>query len=422
MKKTTAIMLLLTLGISLVFATGAKEVTARPEVVKLQVWYAISGASGEQFLALAKAFDASRPDIELELTYSGSYADTATKVSAALLSGDEPDAAIMAAGQLYTGGRGDFSMEDLVKDADFNVNDIFKGMLEYGMFEGRVAAVPYGISSQVLYYNKDITDAAGLDLEKSPPTTWAQFFTVAKTAMERGNVQRSPDFFGFDTSDGVWLFKSMLGQNGNEVVRKVGDRVRPVFQETSGVEVGTFWKSLVDANVMPAGQHNNAEKKFLAGNLAFIAASSNRVARWKDNTNFALGAIVMPGFKNRSIALGGNVGVILTSDQYKRDASWQLLKYLLDEENHTEFALSTGYLPVRKSAQTGAVVREALASNPLYKVAFDQLENAWAYYHFQEMGTMDAFFWYALDEIEKGVSSVEVALAKAAASLEKEIE
>jgi len=63
-----------------------------------------------------------------------------------------------------------------------------------------------------------------------------------------------------------------------------------------------------------------------------------------------------------------------------------------------------------------------LASNPLYKVAFDQLDNAWAYYHFQEMGTMDSFFWYALDEIEKGVSSVEVALAKAAASLEKEIE
>ena len=422
MKKATTIVLLLTLGISLVFATGAKEVSTRPEVVKLQVWYAISGASGEQFLALAKAFDASRSDIELELTYSGSYADTATKVSAALLSGDEPDAAIMAAGQLYTGGRGDFSMENLVKDPDFNVDDIFKGMLEYGMYEGRIAAVPYGISSQVLYYNKDITDKAGLDLEKNPPTTWAQFFTMAQTAMEKGNVNNSPDFYGFDTSDGVWLFKSMLGQNGNEVVRKVGDRVQPAFQEASGIEVGRFWKSLVDSNVMPAAQHTNAEKKFLAGNLAFIAASSNRVARWQGTTNFSLGAIVMPGFKNRSIALGGNVAVILTGDQYKREASWELLKYLLEEENHTAFALSTGYLPVRKSAQNGAVVKEALASNPLYKVAFDQLDNAWAYYHFQEMGTMDSFFWYALDEIEKGVSSVEVALAKAAASLEKEIE
>lgn len=422
MKKATVFVLMLALSLSLVFAQGSKETVIRPEVVKLQVWYAISGASGEQFLALAKAFDAARTDIELELTYSGSYADTATKVSAALLSGDAPDAAIMAAGQLYTGGRGDYSMEDLVKDPAFNVNDIFKGMLEYGMFEGRVAAVPYGISSQVLYYNKDITDKAGLDLEKNPPATWAQFYQLAKTAMEKGNVNNSADFYGFDTSDGVWLFKSMLGQNGNDVVRKVNDRVQPAFQEASGVEVGTFWKSMIDANLMPAGQHNNAEKKFLAGNLAFIAASSNRVSRWQGNTSFKLGAIMMPGFKNRSIALGGNVGVILTEDTFKREASWELLKYLLDEKNHTAFALGTGYLPVRKSAQNSVVVKEALAANPLYKVAFDQLENAWAYYHFSEMGTLDSFFWYALDEIEKNVSSVEVALKKAADSLVKEIE
>lgn len=422
MKKTTVCVLMLVLVMAFGFAQGSKETTARPEVVKLQVWYAISGDSGEQFLTLAKAFDAARPDIQLELTYSGSYADTATKVSAALLSGNAPDVAIMAAGQLYTGGRNDYSMENLVQDADFNFTDIFKGMLEYGMFEGRVAAVPYGISSQVLYYNKDITDKAGLDLEKNPPATWAEFFQVAKTALQKGNINNSADFYGFDTSDGVWLFKSMLGQNGNAVVRKTGNKVGPVFQEPSGVEVATFWKSLVDSKLMPAGQHNNAEKKFLGGNLAFIAASSNRVARWQGNTGFKLGAIMMPGFKNRSIALGGNVGVILTENSFKRDASWEFLKYLLEEKNHTSFALSTGYLPVRKSAQNSQVVKEALAANPLYKIAFDQLENAWAYYHFSEMGTMDSFFWYALDEIEKNVLTPQAALDKAAASLVKEIE
>ncbi|NBK23599.1 MAG: extracellular solute-binding protein, partial [Spirochaetia bacterium] len=155
MKKVTVLVLMLALVMALGFAQAAKETAIRPDVVKLQVWYAIGGASGEQFLALAKAFDAARPDIELELTYSGSYADTATKVSASLLSGNAPDAALMAAGQLYTGGRGDYAMETLVKDPSFKVDDIFKGMLEYGMFEGRIAAVPYGISSQVLYYNKD---------------------------------------------------------------------------------------------------------------------------------------------------------------------------------------------------------------------------------------------------------------------------
>ena len=422
MKKVTVCVLMLALVMAFGFAQGSKETATRPEVVKLQVWYAIGGASGEQFLALAKAFDAARSDIELELTYSGNYADTATKVSASLLSGNAPDVALMAAGQLYTGGRGDYSMENLVQDPAFDFNDIFKGMLEYGMFEGRVAAVPYGISSQVLYYNKDIASKAGLDLEKNPPATWAEFFQVAKTAMQKGNVNNSSDFYGFDTSDGVWLFKSMLGQNGNAVVRKSGGKVGPAFQERSGVEVATFWKSLIDANLMPAGQHNNAEKKFLAGNLAFIAASSNRVARWQGNTSFKLGAIMMPGFKNRSIALGGNVGVILTDETFKKEASWDLLKYLLEEKNHTSFALSTGYLPVRKSSQNSQVVKQALADNPLYKVAFDQLDNAWAYYHFAEMGTMDAFFWYALDEIEKNVLTPQAALDKAAASLVKEIE
>ncbi len=422
MKKVTVIVLVLIVVMALGFAQGAKEAPTRPEVVKLQVWYAIGGASGEQFLALAKAFDDARPDIELELTYSGNYADTATKVSAAMISGNAPDAAIMAAGQLYTGERGNFSMETFVQDPVFKVDDIFKGMLEYGMFEGRIAAVPYGISSQVLYYNKDITDKAGLDLEKIPPASWAEFFQVAKTAMEKGNINNSSDFYGFDTSDGVWLFKSMLGQNDNEVVRKSGGKVVPVFHEASGVEVANFWKSLIDAQVMPASQHNIAEKKFLAGNLAFIAASSNRVSRWKGNTSFNLGAIMMPGFKNRSIALGGNVGVILTEEKFKSEASWELLKYLLEEKNQTIFALSTGYLPVRKSALDNPVVKEAFIANPLYRIAFDQLENAWAYLHFGEMGTMDAFFWYALDELEKNVLSPQAALEKAAASLVKEIQ
>ncbi len=422
MKKVIVCVLMLTLVMALGFSKGTQETAARPEVVKLQVWYAIGGTSGETFLALAKAFDASRPDIELELTYSGNYADTATKVSASLLSGNAPDTAIMAAGQLYTGGRGNYCMENFVKDPEFKVDDIFKGMLEYGMYEGRIAAVPYGISSQVLYYNKDITDKAGLDLENNPPTTWAEFFQVAKTAMNSGNVNNSSDFYGFDTSDGVWLFKTMLGQNDNDLVRKSGDKVVPAFQEASGVEVAKFWKSLVDANLMPAGQHNNAEKKFLGGNLAFIAASSNRVSRWQGNTSFKLGAIMMPGFKNHSIALGGNVGVILTEDTFKSEASWELLKYLLDEANHTSFALSTGYLPIRKSALENPDIQEAFITNPLYKIAFDQLNNAWAYFHFSEMGTMDAFFWYALDELEKNVLTPQAALEKAAASLVKEIQ
>lgn len=422
MKRIASVTLILLAVGALLFAAGSKEsTTTRPDVVKLQVWYAMSGASGETFLAQAQAFDAARPDIELELTYSGSYADTATKVSAALLSGNAPDVAVMGAGQLYTGGRGNFAMEELVKDPDFNVADIYPGMMEYGMYEGRVAAIPYGISTQVLYYNKDILDKAGIDIS-NPPQTWDEFFRIAKLAQEQGNVNNADDFYGFDTSDGVWLFKSMLGQNDNSVVKKENGKVVPTYNDAKGVEVAEFWKKLVDEGIMPAGQHNNAEKKFLAGNLAFIAATSNRVARWNGNTNFELGAMPMPGFSKKSLALGGNVLVILTEETFKQDAGWELVKYVMEEPNQTAFALAAGYLPVRQSAMDNAETQRTITDNPMYKVAFDQLANTWAYYHFSEMGTMDSIFWYALDEIEKNVMTPAAALNKAADSLTKELD
>lgn len=422
MKKVIAVFLVLLIITSIVFAKGAAETTARPEVVKLQVWYALSGTSGESFKSKAEAFDMARPDIELELTYSGNYADTATKVSAALLSGDAPDVAVMAAGQLYTGGRGDFSMEEFAKDPEFNISDVYPGMLEYGKFDDRLAAIPFGISTQVLYYNKAIFNAAGINLERNPPKTWEELLAFAKIAVEKGNINKSSDFYGFDTSDGVWLIKSMFSQNGNPVVKKAGDKIVPVFNEASGVEVATFWKKMIDSGIMPAGQHNNAEKKFLAGNLAIIAASSNRISRWQGNTSFELGAIPMPKFSQNALALGGNVMVILSEGQFKKEAGWELVKHMLKEENQTDFALSTGYLPIRKSSQQNPKVQELFISNPLYKIAFEQLDYTWAYLHFNEMGTMDAMFWYALDEIEKAVLSPKAALDKAAASLIKEME
>ncbi len=425
MKKTMLMVMVLVLVCGLGFATGVKEAAApatpRPAVVKLQVWYAMSGASGEAFTKQAKAFDEARADIELELTYSGSYADTATKVSAALLSGDAPDVAVMAAGQLYTGERGDFSMEQLVKEADFNAADIYDGMWEYAKYDGRIASVPYGISTQVMYYNKKILAQAGVDLS-TPPATWEEFLKIVKIAQAKGNFTNQPDFYGFDTSDGVWLIKSMLYQNGNGVVESKDGKIVPVFADAKGVAVAEFWKRLVDEKVMPAGQHNNAEKKFLAGSLAFIAASSNRISRWGTTDTLELGAIPMPSFTQKSIALGGNGIVLLSQDVHSKQAGWELIKYLTKADNQTEFALGTGYLPIRKSAQQSQLVKDTLAKNPLYKVAFDQLEYTWAYRHFGEMGTMDANFWYALDEIEKGVLTPAAAMDKAAKALVKEME
>lgn len=415
MKRILSLTLFLALLLSLLSLPAFGQ-----EEIKLQVWYAVSGTSGEVFTELATRWDEANDKVSLELSYSGNAADTATKVSAALLSDTAPDVALMYAGPLYTGGRDDLRMDEWYQAGEFDAADVYEGMWEYAKFGGKVGAVPYGISTQVLYYNKSILDAAGVDMS-TPPATWEALHAIAKQAVEHGNTNNLPDFAGFEVSDPVWLIKSMFMQNGNPVVEVQDGELVPVFNNEKALEVANFWKNMVDDGLMPAGEHDNAEKKFLSGGSAFIAASSNRVSRWT-TTEFELGAMEMPTFGEKSIALGGNVLVILTQDEQRVQAAKEFVAFLANAENQAEFALRTGYLPTHKSALELESVQAAISRNPLYKVAFDQLSYAWAYTHFDEMGTMDGFIWMAINEFEKGARTPQEALDNAVKELKIEME
>lgn len=388
---------------------------------KLVVWYAVSGASGELFNKLSDQF-AKEYGVELELSYSGGSGDTATKVSAALLTHTQPDVCLMYAGPLYTGGEGDFRIEGLIDStSDFDKADVFEGMIDYCnyMDEG-ICALPFGISTQVMYYNKDILKAAGVDMT-NPPKTWAEFYDVLGQVMEKGN-NGNAEFKAFDTTDEAWLFKSMLMQNGCTIIENNNGEITPIFNNEKAVEVADYWKSLVDAGYMAAAKHNNAENAFLGGNLAFVAVSSNRITRWTGTTTFELGAIEMPYFTQPSLALGGNVIVLLTEDESKVAAAWKYMTYLTNAENNTEFALGTGYLPIHKSALDRQEVKDAIASNELYTVAFNQLSYTWSYTHFQEMGTMDTQIKAALGKLEKGRGTSQELLNKAVKEVQDEID
>lgn len=406
-------------------ATKAEESeTAGTDIAgtKLEVWYAVSGNSGEKFQEISDRF-AKANSVTLEMSYSGGSADTATKVSSALLTDTYPDVALMYAGPLYTGERDDFFVgEQMDADAEFGKADFFEGMLDYCVYMGKgICAAPYGISTQVMYYNKDILKAAGVDMT-NPPKTWAEFKEVCKTVLEKGNVNNTADFTAFDTSDEAWLFKSMLMQNGCSIVEKNGEDIKAIFNNEKAIEVAEYWESLVKDGIMASAEHNNAENKFLSGNLAFMAATSNRISRWVGTTSFELGAIEMPYFNQPSLALGGNVLVILTQDPVKKAAAWEYVKYLTNAENSTEFALATGYLPTHKSAVSGQACQTALATNELYGVAFKQLDYTWAYTHFSAMGTMDTQIKSALGKLEKGRGTAKDLFDKAVKAVQNEID
>ena len=380
----------------------ASAAASQPQEVPaatIKVWYSISGTNGQFFESQVQQFMQQYPQVKVELTYTGSYADSATKISAAKLAGNSPDVIITSASQLYTGEDGNFQMEENVKDPEFDLADVRPGIMEYANYRGRLAAVPFSISTQVVYYNKDLAAKAGYDLEANPPKTWDEFLEVAK-AIQNASAKGT---YGFDTSDAKWLVKNMLYQNGNDIVLMDNEgNVTPVFDDESGIEVARFWAKMIDEKVMAKSQHDNAENKFLSGKLVFIAATSNRIAKWAESVQFNIGAIEMPYFKERKVALGGSTATIMTTDATRHAASWALLKFLLNTTNQTAYALTTGYLPIRESSLDIPEVKEYIADSDLYATAIKQLDYSTAYVHFGEMGSMDTQLTWALDDIENG--------------------
>jgi sn-glycerol 3-phosphate transport system substrate-binding protein len=70
---------------------------------------------------------------------------------------------------------------------------------------------------------------------------------------------------------------------------------------------------------------------------------------------------------------GGEMFMVNKSSPAKQAASWKFLKFLVDPENVTTWAIATGYIPIRTSSADSTEMKSYWAQNPGFKVAYDQL-------------------------------------------------
>jgi ABC-type glycerol-3-phosphate transport system substrate-binding protein len=174
-------------------ATAAEAQPTQPpaaEAVNIDFWYAMSGHNGEVIEELVKRFNESQSEVVVTATYQGSYDDAINKLKAGLQSKDVP-----AVVQVYDIGTRlliDLNvitpMQDFIDAEGFDIADIEPNVANYYSVDGRLQSMPFNTSNPVLYYNKDLFKAAGLDPEKAP-RTWDE---VAERSPSRTLPARPP--------------------------------------------------------------------------------------------------------------------------------------------------------------------------------------------------------------------------------------
>jgi ABC-type glycerol-3-phosphate transport system substrate-binding protein len=291
--------------------------------------------------------------------------------------------------------------------------EIYDAFWTYNTAGGKLWTMPFNNSMPVLYYNKDLFEAAGLDSEK-PPETWDELVEMAQDLTRDTDGDGQVDQWGFNTTSSThWYLSTMILQNGGRIIND--DETRVLYDGPEAVEALQFWGDLVNVyKVMPPAQHGAAEGDFLAGKLGMLVQSSAGLPGTLEEASFEVGVAMIPANKTRVAPIGGASLVIIKGEEAKMNAAWEFTRWLTSPENSNYWAMNTGYVPIYKGALEKPEMQQFLKDNPLYQTVIEQLEYAYGIPVFSELGTSDTELRKAAEKVELGAATPREALEAAA--------
>mgnify|MGYP000933573844 FL=1 len=387
--------------------------------VSLNFYYPVSvgGPLTKIIDQLCADFTKENPNIKVNPVYTGSYADTRTKVQTGLKSGTGPDVAIMFSTDLFSlldmnaiVDIDTVAKNDSKEDTKKLIDDFYPGFLLNTQAQGKTWGIPFQRSTIVLYYNKDAFKEAGLDPEKAP-STWDELMADAKKLQKPGRAGIEIPSTGY----AYWMLQTFtLQQNGKNLMNSDGDEV--YFNSPEAVKGLSFWKSLADSGVMPKGtiQWATTPTDFVQQKTAMMYHTTGNLTNVKNQAKFNFGVAMLP--KNETFGSptgGGNFYIFKDKPEANRQAAWEFVKWMASPERIAQWSIDTGYVAPRKSAYETDAMKKYTQDFPYAIVARDQLEYAAAELSTHENGKVTKAVEDNIQNALTGSKSVEQALKDA---------
>ena len=400
MKKQALIAMAALAGLSSVWWASH----AQSSRIKITFWHSMAGAE-KTVAALVDGFNKAQDKYEVVPSMVGDYPTANTKIVAAINAKNTPvmfQAEIGVFPNLAEKDTlADLSRFDKTLDPAF-VKDFFPAVWNYGVYDGKRYGLPWNSSTPVLFYNANQMRAKGL----KPPTTWAEFATVAKALTSRTSK-------GFIAIADSWQFEQMVLSRGGNVVTSDG---KPNFTSKEVIEALQFLQDLVKSgNAVPRslGEAQFAILDFVR-TKAYMAIAS--IANWPDilpySVAFDLGAAPLPKGTRTIVPFGGAQLVVMkNSSDPEQAGAYEFWKYLMKIESIVTWTKASYYVPVRRSALK--LLEDWYKENPYRKTAFEQFDEAVSRPRVAGYAAWKVFLEQAMERALKGKEDVKTVLEEA---------
>ncbi len=393
-------------------ATQAPESTAVPEATEVPAATAAPAASGatkivifvgfgtgtdpgqiEGHNKLAEEYNAAHKDIQIEFL-TVPHEERNTKFSTMVAGNLAPDICM----PIGVGGVAAFFDEWLdIKpyiDRDKYDLSVFVGLtVQYHTYPDRTLGLPIGVYPEVLYYNEDLFDTAGVDY---PPhqygdETWT-YDAMAELARkltfdEAGNDATAAGFdwkktkqWGWDTWEGL---RDMAPRWGGSPLCTTPDYKKAIVNSPEWLAAAQWmadlvWKLHVRANSEQATAFSEASDPMGSGRVAMWDSQSwmaYAYQGWTDAFNWNMAAIP-----------AGPVGVwtdndadtfVLSKHGTHQDQAWEVAKWFASEEIIPRLTSIWGCVPARSAnLAKWKSEQEAAWPNKDWQVMLDGLDHS----------------------------------------------
>ena len=328
---------------------------------EIQWWHAMSGQLGKQVEKLAADFNASQADYRIVPTYKGNYTETVTASIFAFRSRSQP--AIMQVNEIATAtmmaARGAiYPVFELMRDEKeaFSPAAYLPAVTGYySDVAGNMLSFPFNASTPILYYNKDMFRAAGLDPEVAPKT-WPEVGAAAKRLRAAGAA------CGLTTSWPSWInVENFLAFHNYPIATKAngfgGLDAELVFNNplvVHHISKLAEWQTTKTFDYSGRGQ--SAEPRFQKADCGIFIGSSATRADIKANSKFEVGYGMLPYWPDapdapqNTIIGGATLWVLRDRPRAEYTGVAKFFAYLSKPEVQASWHQNTGYLPITRAA------------------------------------------------------------------------
>ncbi|GAA2225651.1 sugar ABC transporter substrate-binding protein [Herbiconiux moechotypicola] len=380
----------------------------------ISVWTRDSQASFMN--KLADEFNATHDDLKVEVTLVPA-ADFVQKFGTAAAGGNAPDVASMDLVYApYFASAG--ALADITDRVDTlpYAGDMSPGHTAQGQYEGKTYALPFTGDVSVMYYNKDLFTAAGLDPE-TPPTTMAEVQAAAEAITALGDGDYGFAFSGACGGCNIFSMTPYTWASGGNVLSDDGKDA--LLDSAEVTDMLTMYRDLWQGGAMPelvqSDSGSNAGDAFKQGKVGIFNWGNFYLSSLTDPTEgaqFDWGLALIPGAEaGQTGSFAGGDDIAITAGAKNPDGAWTFLEWVTGDEGQKVIA-DNGVMPTRLDLLDSLYVPQ----DPRYEVFAEALAVAKVPYSVIEnelFNDSNGVWSTMIQEAVFGSGTVEEAQAKA---------